>query len=289
MKLKQIIDEIMKRGELKDDSVGALTQWIVENEGKETLSKYLSGIKEDKVLKLTPEKGRARGRIIFRALHYGNFFNGLALRYAQKGWFEQAEIIFKEILKRTPNDVNSNLNYGATIVNEILSHYRAGKGISKTELERGRSYIFKAFRFDKKVHDDWRTAPAYKDLCLVRALEAVYYLNKREVFTAFVLGWMSVEMSLYRIWFKVIPKPSKNRVDELMRWDTESIIETLFLCDVHKIFKKIKNDLDSLKGTRNKLLHGELEKPTMGDTKRCVDTAMKLIPVLHGKVSKKLG
>lgn len=288
MKTKQIIDEIVERGKLKDGSIGALTRWIIENEGKETVSKYLSAIKEDEILTLTPE-GKARGTIIFKGLHYGNFFNGLALRYSEKGWFEEAETIFKEILRITPNDVNTNLNYGATIVNKTLSHYNEGRGLNKGELERGRSYIFKAFRFDKKVHDDWRIAPAYKDLCLVRSLEAIYYFNKREDFTAFVLGWMSIEMSLHRIWFKVIPKPSKKRVDELMRWDTESIIETLFLCGVHKIFKEMKNDLDSLKGTRNRLLHGELEKPTRGESKRCIDTAQKLIPILQGEVSEILG
>ena len=288
MKPEQIVAKIVEDGKLKDESIGTLTQWIIKNEGKETVSKYLQAIEDDEIRTLTPE-GKARGKVIFERLHYSPFFNGLAVRYSGKGWFDEARSIFEGILARTPNDVDTNLNYGATIVNKILSVPREGKRINKRQLETGRSHIFRAFRYDKKVHDDWRTKPAYKDLCYTRAIEAVYYLNKKETFTAFVLGWMSIEMSLYRILFKAIPKTSESRVDELMRWDTESIIETLHLCNVHKIFKDIKKDLDTLKGTRNHLLHGDLERPTVGESRRCIETAMTLIPILQGKVSRKLG
>ena len=281
MKTKEIIDKIVKEGKLKDDSIGIVTQWIIENEGKETASKYLSAIKEDEILTLTPE-GKAKGRVVFRRLRHSPFFNGLAVRYSQKGWFEEAESIFKEILRITPNDVDTNLNYGATISEKILNLYNKGKGIDKRLLEKGRLFIFKAFRYDLKVHDDWRIKPAYKDLCYVRAIEAMYYYHTNELFTAFVLGWMSIEMSLYRIWFQFIPKETKARMDELMSWSTEYVIETLFLSDVHNTFKNIKKDLDTLKGTRNHLLHGEIEKPTIGEVRRCINTAMKLLSILQG-------
>ena len=49
MKPAKVIERIVKEGKLKDTSVRAVVQWIVENEGKETVSKYLDSIKEDEV------------------------------------------------------------------------------------------------------------------------------------------------------------------------------------------------------------------------------------------------
>jgi hypothetical protein len=70
-------------------------------------------------------------------------------------------------------------------------------------------------------------------------------------------------------------------MDDLMRWRTDTIAETLFLSDINDSFKKVKNDLDTLRGIRNKLLHGEIDNPTSGDVKTCIDTALTLTPILQ--------
>ena len=72
MKPSEIIDNIVKEGKLKDRTIGTVTEWIVQNQGKETISKYLSAIDEDDVLTLTPE-GKQRGKIVFKRLHHSPF------------------------------------------------------------------------------------------------------------------------------------------------------------------------------------------------------------------------
>jgi len=203
MKTEELLDKIIREGKLKDNTILTLTEWIIENQGKETVSVYLSAINEDKILTLTP-KGKAQGKIVFKRLSHSPFFNGLAVKYFEKGWFNEAEQIFKAILSRTPNDMDSELNYGACLINQLIKAHDEGRGIDREQLEKARNLIFNAYNYDKKAHEDWRLKPAYKNLCYVRAIEAVDYYYKKEVFTAFVLGWVSIEMSLYRIWFKLI-------------------------------------------------------------------------------------
>jgi len=57
-------------------------------------------------------------------------------------------------------------------------------------------------------------------------------------------------------------------------------METLFLSDVDS-FRDIKDYLDTLKGVRNKLLHGEIDKPTLGNVELCINTALKLVNILQ--------
>ncbi len=275
MKPTEIIDKIVEEGKLKDKSIETLTEWIVKNEGKETVAKYLSAINEDEILVLTPER-KEKGKVVFKRLKHRPFFNGLAIQYSEKGWFRESELIFDTILKRTPQDIESILNYGTFLMNMTLAFYKQGKEIAKNLLEKARKLIFHAFRYDKKVHKDWRTKIAYQNLCYLRAIEAVYYYNKNEPFTAFVLGWVSIEMFLYRMWFQFIRKKTMRGINELMRWNTEYIIETLFLSDIDGALKNTKNDLDILKGIRNKLLHGEIDNPTLGNARLCIDTALSL-------------
>jgi hypothetical protein len=280
MKPSEIIDRIVNEGKLEDKSIGTLTDWIVENQGKETVSMYVSAIDEDEILDLTPE-GKKRGKIFIKKLKFWNFFNGLGIKYSERGWFKESEQIFEAILKRTPNDVDSILNYGAATFNMILALYNQGKGVDKNQIEKARSLIFEAYRYDTEVHEDWRIKPAYKNLCYLRAIEAAFYYNQKELLTAFVLGWMSIELSLYRIWFQFVIKKVTEGIDELMNWNTEHIIEALFLSDIDGTFKGIKSDLDILKGIRHKLLHGKINNPTPGNAKFCIDTALKIIPILQ--------
>jgi|GEM_PF-5578896 len=284
MKPTEIIDNIVKEGKLKDGTIGTVTEWIVQNQGKKTISKYLSAIDEDDILTLTPE-GKQQGKIVFKRLHHSPFFNGLAIKYSLNAWFDESEQIFKAILSRTPNDVDSILNYGAIIFNMTMALSKRGREISKDQLVRARSLIFKTLQYDKKVHEDWRTKPSFKNLCHLRAIEAVYYYNKKDSFTAFILGWLSIEMSLYRIWFQFVKNKTSKRIEDLMKWNSEHIIEALFLGDAGEDFKSIKNNLDTLRGIRNKLLHGDIEKPTWGNVRLCINTALALIPILQKTIT----
>ncbi len=275
MKPSELVDKVVKEGKLQDKSIGALTKWIAENQGKESISECLSAIADDEILQLTPE-GKGKGKLFIKKLKYSNLFNGLAIRYSENGWFEEAEAVFERILKRTPNDIDSLHNYGAAMLNKTLAIYRQRKEMDKKQLEKARALIFKAFDFDKKAYEDWLTKPSYMNLCYLRALEAVYHFNVRESFTAFVLGWMSIEMTVRARWFKFIRERTTQGLNDLTKWDMEYIVETLFLSDASGSFRSIKNDLDTLKGTRNRLLHGEIDNPTLGQAKLCIDTALAL-------------
>jgi len=102
LKPLDLIDKIVKEGDLKDNSIGTFTDWIIKNEGKATLSKYIEAINEDDILTLTPE-GKQQNKIIFKRLHHSPFFNGLAIKYSMQEWFKEAEKIFKKGLTQKFN------------------------------------------------------------------------------------------------------------------------------------------------------------------------------------------
>ena len=278
MKPAEIIKNIEKKGNLKDPNIGILTDWIIDNLGKNNFQEFVSAINEDEIITVTPE-GKKEGKLFFTKLRYSSFFNGLAIKYTHKGWYEESKIIFETILKRTPNEVNSLNDFGTSLLHKIETLYRLNAKIDKKELDKSRKLIFKAYRYDKKVHEDWRDKPSYKNLCYLRAIESIFYYNMKDSFTSFVLAWMSIEMSLYRIWYQYLIQDDKigkkSKLKDLMRWDTDYILQTLCLNNFSAIVK-IKNDLDTLKGLRNKLFHGDIDNPSTGQTKHCLETALKL-------------
>jgi hypothetical protein len=109
-------------------------------------------------------------------------------------------------------------------------------------------------------------------------MEAGIYLRNKETFTAFVLAWMSIEMSIYRIWYKFLKNlhSSKEKIDSLMKWRFESIAEACYLAKVDPEFMPLKPDLDTLRGIRNCLLHGDIIQVTTGHAARCIEIADKL-------------
>lgn len=279
MKPSEIIDKIVEEGNLKDRKVDNLVQWIVENEGKQTLSKYISAIKEDDV-RPAEATSKNQKKIVFNQLKHSFFFDRLAVEYGKRGWFRESEQLFEAILKRTPKDIGPIHDYGAMLVNWTTGLYKKGKKLDTNLLKKARRFFFIANKFQKKVSEDWRKEPAYKNLCFLRTIEAISYYQMKDLFTAFVLAWMSIEMSLYRIWFQYTKKQSTIRRDNLMEWNVEYIIESLCLNGIEAL-KKIKKDIDTLKGTRNRLIHGKIDNPTSGEVRRCINIAMKLIPILN--------
>lgn len=142
--------------------------------------------------------------------------------------------------------------------------------------------IFKAWEIDQNIHEDPRLLPAYKNICYIRAVEAVYYFDQGDSFTAFILGWISIEMSIYRIWYKLLTETfpgSKEKIDSLMKWTVDPILETLFLSKIDNRFMKLKSDVDMLRGFRNDLIHGRIADITRGTARRCIDIAHQIIPI----------
>jgi hypothetical protein len=80
-----------------------------------------------------------------------------------------------------------------------------------------------------------------------------------------------------------------------MDLDISQILEILYNCDIDersKIaradierFKQLKKDLNTSRGIRNHLLHGEIDNPSEGDSRNCIDTALNLVPLFQSAKS----
>lgn len=286
MKLDEIIDRIVEEGNLPDRNKMIVVKWSIENKIEENFLNFISAIKEDN-LQITDVQGRGEKRISVKKLEHSEFFIFLANSYAQIRLFEKALKIFEEMHRKGSNESTMLNDYGAALLNQML----VNKSVNKGRLDLARRLIFEAYAFDKKVSADWYTYPAYKNLSFLRAMEAIYYNEQKDSFAAFVLGWMSIEMTLYRIWHQFLTLKSASRIDELMRWNPDTIIEVLSLAEVDETLKNTKADLDKLKSlrtslrdlrvTRNRLLHGEIDNPTFGQFNLCIQTALKLVPLFQ--------
>lgn len=157
-------------------------------------------------------------------------------------------------------------------------------GITYVEIgdkDKAKDMILKAYNEDVK-HQKWHQAalmPAYRNLSLILIWEAKIFYDKKEFFPSFLMAWISVELNLMRIWFKTLVE--RNYSNTKMKWlgrlDIGIIVETLYL--IGKLTNEEKNNLDSLRGRRNDMIHATGVTPTEGETKR----VMKLAFLLHSK------
>jgi hypothetical protein len=53
-------------------------------------------------------------------------------------------------------------------------------------------------------------------------------------------------------------------------------------------FKKSKSNFDTLRGTRNHLVHGENDNPTNGESDLCVKTALAIAPLFQALDNEKV-
>lgn len=286
MRLVEIIDRIVEQGHLPDLKPTDVIMWSIENDLENNFRDYISAVREEN-LRVEHVRGRGQQEIPVRKLENSTFFVFLANSYANRKLFDKALNIFEEMLTKGTDESTVLNDYGATILNRMLQDGIA----NKANLDLARTLVFQAFAFDKKVAKDWYQYPAYKNLCFLRVMEAVYYHNEKDTFAAFVLGWMSVEMTIYRIWHQLLTLRGASGTDDLMRWNSDSIIKVLSISEVSEklkrtradleVFRTVKSDLDTLKGIRNRLLHGDIDNPTPGDSTCCIDTALRLVPLFQ--------
>jgi len=286
MKLADLVRRIVELGHLPDGNDITVIRWSIENNIEESFAEFIQAVKEDD-LRAMEVKGKDQQGVPVKKLENSQFFIGLANSYTQIGSFDKAIKMFEEMLRKGSNESTLLNDYGVALLNQIL----ATKVVKKENIDLARKLIFDAFAFDKKVSAEWYHYPAYKNLCFLRAIEGTYYNEQKDSFAAFLLGWMSIEMTLYRIWHQFLTLKSATGIDDLMRWDSDSIIEVLFLGEVGEelkrtrsdleMLKKTKTDLDTLKGVRNHLLHGDIDNPTSGQSTHCINTALKLVPLFQ--------
>lgn len=157
-------------------------------------------------------------------------------------------------------------------------------GITYVEVgdkDNAKDMILKAYNEDVKHQKLHKAAlmPAYKNLSLILIWEAKIFFDKKECFPSFLMGWVSVELSLMRIWFKTLLERnySDNKIKWLGRLDIGVIIESLYLVD--KLTDEEKTDIDTLRGRRNDIIHATGATPTEGESRRVIDLAF----LLHSK------
>lgn len=163
----------------------------------------------------------------------------------------------------------------------MVTAYGSNQKYDKKKIEFAETKISKAATIDKYLHEEPLIFPAYKNLCLLRAVDATYYIQEKEYLPAFLLAWMSIEMTIYRIWYSHLRDNhySKGKTDDLARWNIDIIIEVLYLNQCDSKFTELKTELDSLRKTRNNLLHGNTFEITESEAKRCIDAALAFLPI----------
>lgn len=282
MKLEELVTKIVEEGHLPDNKYSTIIRWSLTNKADATFPDFISALKSEKIIlkEITP-------KVKFVKLEHSDFFITLANTYVGIERFDRGIQLFDEMERKGSTEPTMLNDYGRALLKEMEK-----KGtVDKAKLNTARKLIFKAYYFDKANSKECYKFPAYKNLCLLRIMEGNYYLQQNDAFAAFVLGWMSIEMTLFRIWRQYLTLKGSKKVDKLSRWDTEAIIEMLFIGNIDEkwktttkdleTFKKAKNDLEALRGLRNHLLHGENDNPTKGDSKKSLETALKLIPLFQ--------
>ena len=176
------------------------------------------------------------------------------------GHLIQAKELFDAILTITPDDTSALNNYGFILLNEMVEAYEKNRVYNFNELRMAHDKISKAASIDKCLHEEPLIFPAYKNMCLLRAVEATYFSQTKAFLPAFLTAWMSIEMSTYRIFYQHLKENnySKGKIDELQRWNIDTIIEVLFLNNCDEQFVKQKENLDMLRKLRNHLIHGDI-------------------------------
>jgi len=154
-------------------------------------------------------------------------------------------------------------------------------GITYVEIgdkDKAKDMILKAYNEDVKHQKLHQAAlmPAYRNLSLILIWEARIFYDKKEYFPSFLMAWISVELSLVRLWFKILVEReySNTKMKWLGRLDTAIIIEALYLTD--KLTEEEKTDIDNLRGRRNDIIHATGATPTEGETNRVIGLALSL-------------
>jgi hypothetical protein len=235
----------------------------------------ISGIKNSKI-----EHTDKVENIVFNRLEYSNVWNSLAITYMMLGNLGKAKVILRTMMDNKASDSSTITNYGAVLLNEMLAEHK----IHKENFAIAKELTFKAFMFDVPKKDllyKGVLMPAFKNLVFIRNIESEDFFNRGDLFTSFILGWISVEMSLLRIWSKFLEmmKYSNGKRSDMIRWDIQLIIEILSMAKV--IHPKIKDTLDTLRETRNRLVHGTELEPTKGEVEGCISIGRALIPILQ--------
>lgn len=219
----------------------------------------------------------------YRLLRNNGFWNTIALIYKESGQYDRGREIIEEMMSNGASDAATLNNFATIILNKMISKGNIEPD-DEVDFEIAKKVLYKAFIFDAKGKPrsilDASSAPAYKNLINIRNIEAEFNFNREFFFTAFIYGWISVEMNLNRIWCKFLRSGAGNKTfkEKLSKYYVDRIIDVIYSQKV--ISKELYTELHKYRKLRNDLIHGAIQDPTPGDTINIIQLSRKLTPIL---------
>ena len=243
---------------------------FINSNPKQLVPLILKGIRNSKIINIEKIKSEE-----YRLLENSKFWNELALIYLKNKQDKKSSEIFDEMLKVGASDSATLNNYAVAILNPMIHSRR----INPELFDKVKEYLIKAFTYDVPKQNkliEGALAPAFKNLILIRSIESDLFLQRGELFTSFLLGWIAIEMSLIRMWLRYLKDKnfSTSKRESLAKWDISIITETLFM--VGLLDQNMKNDIDCLRTFRNQVVHGVIIHPEKGQVKKCMTLSRDL-------------
>lgn len=237
-----------------------------------------NGIDNDEIIDSDEYAG-----IYYNKLGYTDLWNSIALIYMNTRMYEKSRELLRHKIKNKAYDSITITNCAASILNIFLSKHKIEKN-DEPDFEYAKKLLFDAFNFDVQAKPRKNIAnaallPAFKNIVLVRNIESELHYNKQEYFLSFIIGWISIEMSLVRIWCKIMSDQGgeRNIREKLSKWDIQHILDALLMLKV--LPKTLYSQIKGIKEERNKLIHGTLMIPTPGLTDQTIKLGRALIPI----------
>jgi len=237
------------------------------------------GIRNDEII-----RGAEYSGVRYDTLRFSGVWNNAGIIYMNNKMYEKGKEIYSLMIEVGVFDSSTITNYAAVILNGMISKHVIEES-DEPDFEYAKELLFKAFMFDVKAKPrrkaDAALLPAYKNMIYVRNIESELYYNKQLYFISFILGWISVEMSLIRIFCKIMKdqKGEKKIREKLSMWNIQSILDILYALRI--ITKNLYVEINSINKERNKLIHGTIINPTPGLTKQVIELGRKLIPLYN--------
>jgi hypothetical protein len=272
MNLKNLIIEASKENNTGKLSAQEFVNWLIT---KNRIGDLILLIKNDNIKDVELKKPY-NGKSSIKRLENSDELVQITTFIGTLGHMKEAKEVFDAQLTLTPDDTSALNNYGFILINEMIKAYGVNKKYDQRAIQIAQSKVSKAATIDKFLHEEPLVMPAYKNLCLLRAVEATYFTQLSAYLSAFLIAWMSIEMSIYRIFYLHLKenKYSKRKIEDLQRWNIDTIIEVLYLNKCDPEFSKQKDNIDALRKLRNHLIHGDIFEVTEGEAKRCIDVAL---------------
>jgi len=266
MEFTDLIRAAYKEKEYAEFYDGDIATWILE---KGRVNDLILIINNSELNPVTIKNANGKNKSIHRLKDSDDIIS-VATLIGSLGYIEEAQEIFDAIISRTPNDVTALNNYGYILLMNLIEKEQL---YDREKILIAQKVIAKAASINKNIEEKPQFQPIYKNLCFLRVVEAEYYAQNKAYLPAFLMACMSIEMSIYRIFYQHLKEKHYEKGSLLRLNNLDNIIEILFLnkCDPELV--KSKAELTALKGLRNDLIHGDVFEISKGEAKCCIDLA----------------